>query len=235
MNQADIEKLTCENPFLPLWQVVYDGLKDEIITLKIAPGTRINEKSLAEQLGVSRSPLKMAIDRLIDDTLVVKAAGRSPVVTQFDFDTYRQIIQARRAVECEAAALAAKAITSEALESLDAILQEFGGASATDRIRCSQLDDRFHQIIVDASGNVYLTHMYSLIRPWLLRYRYYLAHFSTRNAYADNLPYHQAIHHALRLHLSDLARSEVAADITCMENMIFNLSQQLKAVGREAD
>lgn len=235
MNQSDLEKMTSENPFKPLWQVVYEGLKDEIITLKIAPGTKINEKALAERLGISRSPLKMAIDQLVDDTLIDKNAGRSPVVTSFDFNTYRQIIHARRAVEGEAASLAAKSITPEGLANLDSILQEFSRCSVTDKIRCSLLDDQFHQIIVDAANNVYLSRMYGLIRPWLLRYRYYLAHFTKRNAYVENPAYHEAIYHALSHHLSELARSEVAADITRMENMFFDLARRINQAGPDSD
>ncbi len=235
MNQADISDLTREKPFKPLWQVVYEGLKTEIITLKIAPGTRINEKSLAERLGISRSPLKMAIDKLIADTLIEKEPGHSPVVTELDFATYGQIIKARRAVECEAAYIAAKEIKPECLQQLQTVLQEFDRCTPADKIRCSELDDQFHQLIVDAANNIYISRMYDMIKPWLSRYRYYLAYYTRRNYYTEYPSYHEAIYHALSHHLSELARSEVVFDITRMENMILDLSYRFSNVSPESE
>jgi DNA-binding GntR family transcriptional regulator len=235
MNQTEITDLTREKPFKPLWQVVYEGLKAEIITLKIEPGTRINEKSLAEKMGISRSPLKMAIDKLIDDTLIAKEPGHSPVVTQLDFATYGQIIHARRAIESEAAYIAAKVLTPAELDTMAAVLQEFNACKPEDKIRCSELDDQFHQLIIDAANNVYLSRMYDMIRPWLSRYRYYLAYYTKRNYYTEYPSYHEAIYHALSHHLSELARSEIIFDITRMENMILDLSYRINNSGFETE
>ena len=66
------QRMVDAQPFVPLWNALYQWLSEEIITLRLAPGSRINEAQTAESLGISRSPVKMAIDRLTEDGLLEK-------------------------------------------------------------------------------------------------------------------------------------------------------------------
>lgn len=72
MNRSQIEERRQENPFLSLSDILYDIILQDIISFKLKPGTRLNESSIAEQLGTSRSPVKSALLRLYYDSYVVK-------------------------------------------------------------------------------------------------------------------------------------------------------------------
>ena len=63
------------NPFLSLSDIVYDILLQEIVSFRMAPGSRVNESTIAELLGVSRSPVKNALTRLMHNSYVVRQPG----------------------------------------------------------------------------------------------------------------------------------------------------------------
>ena len=56
-----------ENPFLHLEDIIYQALRMEIIGLRIAPGSKLNESKIAEDLGVSRTPVRNALARLVEE------------------------------------------------------------------------------------------------------------------------------------------------------------------------
>ena len=56
-----------ENPFLHLEDIIYQALRMEIIGLRIAPGSILNESKIAEDLGVSRTPVRNALARLVEE------------------------------------------------------------------------------------------------------------------------------------------------------------------------
>lgn len=72
---VDKQSVAClreRNPFLSLSEMVYDILLQEIVSFRLAPGSRVNESTVAEVLGVSRSPVKSALTRLLRNSYVVR-------------------------------------------------------------------------------------------------------------------------------------------------------------------
>ncbi|NMD38551.1 MAG: GntR family transcriptional regulator [Christensenellaceae bacterium] len=213
-----------ENPFEPLWKIVYEFLKEEIISLSVKPGSVLNEKQISETLEISRSPVTTAINLLVEDTLVIKKPGQSAVVTEINYQNYKKIMEARIAVETKAVGLATKIITKDQLAQLRNTLIEFEKYGNENKLESSLLDDKFHKIIIKSANNIYITKMYETIQPWLLRYRYYVAHYTPENIYSKNPSFHIAIYNALKLHLSEVAVSEIIADIERMEKVILKLN-----------
>ena len=70
MNKKQFDKIRNENPFLPLSDVVHELLLQNIISFRLKPGTRISENSISQELGISRSPVKAALEKLANNNYV---------------------------------------------------------------------------------------------------------------------------------------------------------------------
>ncbi len=83
-------------------QVVYEVLRGNILSRRFAPGQQLNLRDLEEQLEVSRTPLKIALERLQIDGLISVHPRRGTYVTTFDATDIKECFQARIALEAEA-------------------------------------------------------------------------------------------------------------------------------------
>jgi DNA-binding GntR family transcriptional regulator len=89
-------------------QRAHEQLRDEIVRWELPPGTHLNEVRLAERLGVSRTPLREAVQRLARDGLVTITPGRGAVVAQLALQDVVHLFQMREALEPYAARLCAR-------------------------------------------------------------------------------------------------------------------------------
>ena len=64
MDRKQFDKIRQENPFMPLNDVVHELILQEIISFSVMPGSRVSESSIAQELGISRSPVKAALEKL---------------------------------------------------------------------------------------------------------------------------------------------------------------------------
>lgn len=87
---------------------VYHALREEIVAWRLAPGTELSEVEQAERWGVSRTPLREALGRLVADGLAVTGRGRTLVVSGLDGDDVLHLFELREALETQAARLAAR-------------------------------------------------------------------------------------------------------------------------------
>jgi DNA-binding GntR family transcriptional regulator len=92
---------------------VYATLKQQILTCKLAPGHRLVEKELCAEMGISRTPLREALNRLGLEGLVTLVPYRGYEVIQITVEDIRNLSELRRIVEAESAALAAERATPE--------------------------------------------------------------------------------------------------------------------------
>ena len=129
---------------------VYRSLLDAISEGAMAPGTRIMQEDIAEQLAVSRQPVLQALRLLKKDGFVLDAPGRGVLVAPLDADWLIQIYQVRSALDALAARLAAKARVK-----IDPQLISEGRAAArSGEIKAMMAADaKFHGAIYAASGN----------------------------------------------------------------------------------
>ncbi|SPB13277.1 GntR family transcriptional regulator [Caballeronia novacaledonica] len=129
---------------------VYKVLLDAISSGSLAPGTRITQEEIAEQLAVSRSPVLQALRLLKKDGLVVDAPGRGLLVTPLDPAWISHLYEIRGALDSLAARLAA-----ERGAKIDkAVIVNGRRASKSDDVKAMiDADMAFHQAIYTASGN----------------------------------------------------------------------------------
>lgn len=70
MDVKQFAKIRKNNPFMPLNDIVHELILQDIISFKMMPGSRISESSIAQELGISRSPVKAALERLAENNYI---------------------------------------------------------------------------------------------------------------------------------------------------------------------
>jgi DNA-binding GntR family transcriptional regulator len=171
---------------------VYRYLRRAILTEKFKPGERLREIEIAAGLGVSRTPVREAISRLIGDWLVKEIVTGGVEVVDAAAEIV-EIYHIREALELCAGRLAASRISKQQLAKLDALVEAGRTAAFAERVEINQA---FHQTIAEASGSARLVAMVRDYREHLLNPRWISSQNSTmaKRAQAD----HKKIVAALR-------------------------------------
>lgn len=146
----------------------YSTLLDEIQTGALSPGTVLAEVEQSTRLGVSRTPLREALRRLASDGLVTQASARVTVVAGIDADDIRSLFDLRRALETEAARLAARRGDRGGFRRL---ATEFAAVDTADADAYYALIARFDSAIDAAVDNAYLSAALRSVRTHLVRVR----------------------------------------------------------------
>jgi DNA-binding GntR family transcriptional regulator len=157
-------------------ETAYQLLRDEIIQWKLEPGTPLGEVETSLRLGVSRTPLREALSRLIAEGLVRTGPGRTAVVTSLSRGDIVELFELREALETQSARLAARRREPSVFESLRADFlagtRTVKGASpvaAEDRPYV--LADALDLAIDEAAASVYLSGALRDLRGHLARVR----------------------------------------------------------------
>ncbi|WP_400243172.1 GntR family transcriptional regulator [Niallia sp. JL1B1071] len=141
-------------PRLSLREQVYERLRSAIIHLELKPGERINDKALAEQFGVSRTPVREALKKLEDQGLIVTSPGSETIVSLIEVEQAMHAFTVVASLHALAAKIALATLSISHVEQMTAINNEFAAAlKVADRFRAIQKDDQFHAIILEASQN----------------------------------------------------------------------------------
>ena len=139
----------------------YETLRDEILTLGLTPGQLLDETSLAERFGMSRSPVREALIRLAGDDLVVMLANRSTIVSPIDVQSFPKYVEALDIAQRMTTRLAAQLRSAADLDQIAARQQDFEAAVGSgDHLRMSEANKQFHMAIATAGRNPYLTAFY---------------------------------------------------------------------------
>ena len=101
------------NEFLPLRDVVFNTLRQAILTGELKPGERLMEIHLANKLGVSRTPIREAIRKLELEGLVTMIPRRGAEVAQITEKSMNDVLEVRRALDALCVELACERITQE--------------------------------------------------------------------------------------------------------------------------
>jgi DNA-binding GntR family transcriptional regulator len=131
----------------------YRSLLDMIISREIGPGEVLEERRLSVQLGVSRTPLRAAFNRLLGEGIVARLSNGSIIVKAYGSTEMLELLQLRILLESEAAALAANRIPAGKLTELrDALSAILDQPEVTEQQDWS-VDNRLHELIADHCGN----------------------------------------------------------------------------------
>lgn len=161
------------NEFLPLRDVVFNTLRQAILTGELKPGERLMEIHLANKLGVSRTPIREAIRKLELEGLVTMIPRRGAEVAQITEKSMSDVLEVRRAVDALCVELACERITDGELEALKEACKGFEEAvNSGDVKKIAQADVAFHDIIVRATGNQRLVQLVNTLSEQMYRYRF---------------------------------------------------------------
>jgi len=137
---------------IPINQMAYLRLLDLILTQKIPRGSRLDEKGLVTEMGISRTPLREAIARLVEKGLVEYRPYQGNFVRDFTREDIQGIYKVRKALEQLAIREAIAHMTPELLEELRQILHSLDDAITQSDIEAIGLEDqRFHSSIIHGS------------------------------------------------------------------------------------
>ncbi len=186
----------------------YEILKQRVIGGTYAPGAQLKEEPIAHELDISRTPVRAALKRLVEDGLATADPNRGVRVaawTEFDIE---ETFDLRGMLEAHAADLAARrggAALADLLDALNAQMDraiEAGGSALAEQLQ--QINSRFHRTLLEASGSPRLRSMLEglIDMPIVIR-----SHFiSTRQDKLQSLQHHRDLAAAVRAGDGELAR-----------------------------
>ncbi|MBP8599100.1 MAG: GntR family transcriptional regulator [Selenomonas sp.] len=158
--------------YQPLREVVCESLREAIRRGILKPGERIMEIQLAEELGVSRTPVREAIRKLELEGYVVMMPRRGTYVANMSIRDINEIFEIRTALESLSNGLAAEHITDEELEHLQRLLVIIGGYIKEGNMeKIVETDIEFHDLMYHAARNQRLVGIISNLRDQLTRFR----------------------------------------------------------------
>jgi len=142
------------NDYELLSKKVYRILKVRIIKGDLKPGKKILEINIAEQLGVSRTPVREAIKGLAAEGLVKMIPNQGAVIINVSIEDLQEVLQIRRVLEGLAVSIAAEKISKEETKKLEKITKKMSICiSKNDIVAYSKLNAEFHNLILHVCGN----------------------------------------------------------------------------------
>lgn len=155
----------------PIRDIAYEQLKHAIITGQLPAGSRIVETAYAEQLHISRTPLREALRKLERDGLVEYVLHRGVVVRAFTIQDIDEIFTIRNAMMMLILPSVIENVTSEALQKLRAILTEMDGAQErADAATLATLNRAFHGTIEHLSDKIRILRVIESQEEYIIRF-----------------------------------------------------------------
>lgn len=145
-----------EAPGKSLGERAYDQLLDRMLAGTFAAGTLLQERVLAEMLGISRTPVREALAKLESEGFVTRHVGRLLVVREVPVQELMEILHVRSILETEAAGIAAGRIHPADLRNIRDLFEAQLVGPLPDGGNFWEADDQLHGMIVDAAGNAVL-------------------------------------------------------------------------------
>ncbi len=158
--------------YKPLREIVFEHLREAILKGQLRPGERLMEMQLADEMGVSRTPVREAIRKLELEGLVIMIPRRGAYVADLSIKDVAETFEIRSALEGLAASLAAERITPEETEEMERILVRIGAAiEEDDTQQIVALDEEYHNLLYKASRNDRLMQILNNLREQIQRFR----------------------------------------------------------------
>ena len=205
--------------YRPLRELVLDAIRGAIMNGTLQPRERLMEIQMAEELGVSRTPIREALRKLELEGFIVMVPRKGAYVSDLSFKDIADVFEIRAALEGLAAGLAAERITEEELERMERLLVEKQEAITHDDIsKLVEVDTKFHELMYQASRNVRLGSIISNLREQIQRFRLTSLSYPGRNKLS--LEEHKKIVEAIQARDYQLARQLATEHIENAENVL---------------
>ena len=164
-------------PSQSLTDRAYAELEEMIVTLKLAPGAAVSEAELASHLGIGRTPIREALQRLARERLVMILPRRGVMVSEINVGRQLRLHEARREIERLIARTAARRATDEQRARFHELARDFEkSARANDDVTFMRTDREFNLLCSSASHNEFAAGAMSLMhglsrRFWYIHYK----------------------------------------------------------------
>ena len=195
----------------------YAEMRDRIVTLRIPPGSPIDEDALGKELAMGRTPVREAIKRLSLENLVTVFPRRGTFASEINITDLAHISDVRAQLEAHAAYRAAERLTVAQREELDALMAEVGAAAGPPET-LMELDARVHRFVYRCAGNPYLRD--TLERYLNLSLRIWYLVLARLPHLFERVHEHQELLQAIRDGDADGARTLVADHVAQFESEI---------------
>ncbi|MGE3809106.1 MAG: GntR family transcriptional regulator [Gemmataceae bacterium] len=198
---------------------VYQRVLEAILSGALGPGAELSEVALAAELGVSRTPVHLALKHLVLDGLAEPMTNRQARVVQLGPAQIREIYEMRLLLEPAAAERAARRMPPEEREALRESAQVLAALkeSASWPARAIEFDIRFHDALAAACGN-------ERLRAEITKYRRLVRAFCRSSGSQENLT------HAYQEHLEILAALEAQDGPRARQAMTAHIEKRMHAV-----
>lgn len=210
----------------------YQHVRREILDGSYQPGERLREEALALQVGVSRTPVRGALQRLATEGLVEFRRYVGAVVRVLPMEEIEQVYQFRTVVESLAAELAAQRASEADIDRLEALSRKMDAIAQRDipdLLEIARLNKDFHLTLLAAGGNVFVKRVAENLGDLNFMIRAY-SRFS-RASLMRSMGHHRELVQALRARNPLWARSVMVAHIEAGRsgNLQWSLSDALAA------
>jgi DNA-binding GntR family transcriptional regulator len=187
-------------PGLSLTDRAYSDLEEMIVTLQLPPGSAVSEAALSQNLGIGRTPIREALQRLARERLVTILPRRGIIVSEINVKTQLLLLEVRREVERLVAKSAARRATPEERALFLELARRFDKSAKTnDDVSFMRVDREFHDLSVTAAHNEFAAGAMGLMHS--LSRRFWYIHYKQ----AADLPLTAKLH-------ADVARRIAAGD-----------------------
>lgn len=151
----------------------YRRLEEMIVTLQLAPGSVVSETALSKRLGIGRTPIREALQRLARERLVVVLPRRGIMVSEINVSTQLRLLEARRELERLIARRAARRASDAERERFREIAEAMTEAARkNDDIVFLRLDHEFNGLILQAARNEFASGAMALMQGLSRRFWY---------------------------------------------------------------
>jgi len=190
-------------------QHALEGLRRALIAGELAPGDRVRQEELAEEMGISLSPVREALAVLEQEGQVTYRPRRGYFVTELDAAQVREIYELREVLEERAARRALPLLDEDATGRIELAARECAGAAAAGDV-AAELDAnrRFHFAILGSPDQVHTMRLIRLL--WDSTETYRALYYNSPHAREESLRAHERILAALREHDADRLVAELA-------------------------
>lgn len=151
-------------------QRIYDALRKRILSLQMPPGASIDENSLVNEFGVSRTPVREALIHLATDGLVTLQPNRGASVSPLDIDDIPELLEGLELCLRVSTRWAAVRRTDDDLERIRQHHSEWERATRDENLAAmSEANNAFHMAIAESAGNRHVTNLYKNLLPGFYR------------------------------------------------------------------
>jgi len=191
---------------------IFEKLQQAIYSGKLKSGERLTEKKIAEELGVSRTPVLEALYRLASSGLIKIIPHRGFMISRWSAKEIKDVMEIRIALEMLALRLTIQRISPKEIDELKTLLIEMKEAVKKEDItRASQLNTLFHDKIIIASKNKELSQAIEPIKNKIYHFR--IISISSPNRLKKSFEEHKKILDAIINKDSELAQELIAQHI----------------------